>query len=42
MRLYRPLELKFDLLLVVSELMLDRELSALGDADPYAGDLDPE
>jgi hypothetical protein len=42
MGLYRPFELKLDLLLVVIEFMLDGELGALRNPNPYARDLDPE
>ena len=41
MGLYRPLELKLDLLLIVVQLMLDGELGALG-TRIHAGNLDPE
>ena len=40
MRLYWPLELKLDLLLIVVELMLDEELGALRNSNPYARNLD--
>src|SRR4029453_8642862 len=42
MGLYRPLELKLDLLLIVVELMLDGELGALRNSNPHPRDLDPE
>jgi hypothetical protein len=42
MGVYRPLELKLDLLLIVVELMLDGKLGALRTSNPHARDLDPE
>src|SRR5215212_4992913 len=42
MGLYRPLELKLDLLRIVVQLMLDGELGALRNSNPHARDLDPE
>src|SRR3954451_25093635 len=42
MGLYRPLELKLDLLLIIVELMLDGELGALRNSNPHARDLDPQ
>src|SRR5215216_1247143 len=42
MGLYRPLELKLDLLRIVVQLMLDGELGALRNTNPHARDLDPE
>jgi hypothetical protein len=40
MGLYRPLDLKLDLLLIIVELMLDGELGALRNSNPHARDLD--